>query len=53
MVKNPHCDAEDVGSIPGWGIKIPRAVEQLSPHVERLCAPTRVPTGHSEILVLQ
>ena len=54
MVKNPHCDAEDVGLIPGWGIKIPRAVEQLSPctataRVECLCAPTRAPMGHSEI----
>ena len=32
MVKNPPCNAEDVGSIPGQGIKIPHATEQLSPH---------------------
>ena len=25
MVKNPHCNAGDVGSIPGWGTKIPQA----------------------------
>ena len=38
QVKNPHCDAEDAGSIPGRGTKIPHAVEQLS-----LCtATTRV-----------
>ena len=29
-VKNPPCNAEDVGSIPGQGAKIPHAVEQLS-----------------------
>ena len=31
MVKNPPCNAVDVGSIPGQGTKIPHAVEQLSP----------------------
>ena len=32
MVKNPPVNAEDVGWIPGWGTKIPRATaEQLSP----------------------
>ena len=31
MVKNPHSSAGDVGSIPGWGTKIPRASEQLGP----------------------
>ena len=31
MVKNPPANAGDVGSIPGWGTKIPHAVEQLSP----------------------
>ena len=30
MVKNPPANAGDVGSIPGWGTKIPHAVEQLS-----------------------
>ena len=35
-VMNPHCNAGDVGSIPGGGTKIPYAVE-LSP-----CATTRV-----------
>ena len=33
MVKNLSCNAEDADSIPGWGTKIPHAVEQLSLHV--------------------
>ena len=32
MVKNPPCNAGDIGSIPGLGTKIPHAMEQLSPH---------------------
>ena len=32
MVKNPPSNAEDVGSIPGWGTKIPHATGQLSLH---------------------
>ena len=45
MVKNPPCNAEDVGSIPGQGAKTPHAVEQLSP-----CATTTAPvcSGASE-----
>ena len=31
MVKNLPCNAGDAGLIPGWGTKIPHAVEQLSP----------------------
>ena len=31
MVKNLPCNARDTGSIPGWGMKIPHSVEQLSP----------------------
>ena len=31
VVKNPPCNAGDVGLIPGWGTKIPHAVRQLSP----------------------
>ena len=31
VVKNSPCNAEDVGSIPGWEIKIPHAMEQPSP----------------------
>ena len=31
VVKNPPSSAADVGSIPGWGTKIPHAVGQLSP----------------------
>ena len=30
MVKNLSCNAEDMGSIPGWGTKILHATEQLS-----------------------
>ena len=29
--KNLPCSAGDEGSIPGWGIEIPHASEQLSP----------------------
>ena len=32
VVKNPPCNAEDAGSIPDQGTKIPRAAGQLSPH---------------------
>ena len=33
-----------MGSLPGWGIKIPHAVEQLSPRaqLERLSAMTKI-----------
>ena len=31
VVKNLPCNAGDVGSIPGWGTKIPHASDQLSP----------------------
>ena len=31
VVKNLPCNAEDLGSIPGWGTKIPRAMELLNP----------------------
>ena len=30
MVKDPSSNARDVGSIPGWGTKIPQAAGQLS-----------------------
>ena len=30
VVKNPPCKAGDMGSIPGWGTKMPHAEEQLS-----------------------
>ena len=29
MIKNLPCNAGDMGSIPGWGTKIPPAMEQL------------------------
>ena len=31
VVKNSLGNAGDLGSIPGWGTKIPHALEQLSP----------------------
>ena len=33
MVKNPPCNAGDVGLIPGWGAEMPHFLEQLSPSV--------------------
>ena len=30
MVKNPPCNAEDVGSVPGQGTKIPHSTEKLN-----------------------
>ena len=41
--KNQPCNAGDVGSIPGWGTKIPHAAEQLSLH-----STTREPACHDE-----
>ena len=32
VVKNPPSNAEDIGSISGWGTKIPHALRQLSLH---------------------
>ena len=31
MVNTAHCNAGDMGSIPGWVVKIPHITEQLSP----------------------
>jgi len=36
VVKNRPCDAGDAGSVPGWGTKIPHAMEQLG-------TPTKIP----------
>ena len=30
VIKNPPCNGKDEGLIPGYGTKIPHAVEQLS-----------------------
>ena len=43
VVKNSSCNAGDMGLIPGQGIKIPHASEQLSPHVK-----TKESVHHSE-----
>ena len=29
VVENPPCNSGDTGLIPGWGTKVPHAVEQL------------------------
>ena len=42
VVKNPPSNAGDAGSIPGWGTKIPHAMEQLSLH-----AATTEPAHHN------
>ena len=62
MDKNPPVNAGDMGSIPGWGTKIPHAEEQLSlgpavteptcsrtckPQLEGPCAATKDPAGHN------
>ena len=36
MVKNPPCNAEDMGLIPGQEAKVSHAAEQLSPHAPEL-----------------
>ena len=50
VVKNPPCNAGDMGSIPGWGTKIPHAMEQISPQAtstETVSASTEDPACHS------
>jgi len=42
VVKNLPCNAGDLGSIPGGGIKIPHAVGQLNP-----CTETTEPMCHN------
>ena len=51
MVRNPPCDAGDIGSIPGPGTKIPPAAEQLSPCTttgEFMCCNERFPRATSK-----
>ena len=40
VLKNPSCSEGDVGSIPGRGIKMPHAMEQLSPLTATPSPPT-------------
>ena len=42
VVKNPPCNAGDMGLIPGWKIMVPHAAEQLS-----LRAPTAELAHHN------
>ena len=44
VVKNPSYIAEDLGSIPGQGTKIPHATGQLSPQAARVCSAMENPT---------
>ena len=53
LVKNPCCNSENAGLVPGQGTKIPRAAEQLRPRTTAteparrnysLCATTKDPT---------
>ena len=46
VVKNPLLNAEDMGSVPGRGTKIPRAMKQLSPRATKYWAHTLEPTYH-------
>ena len=46
VVKNPPCNAGDVGSIPGQGTKIPNAMKEPSPQ-----AATTEPACHNKNLV--
>ena len=51
MVRNPPCNAGDIGSIPGPGTKIPHAAEQLSPCTttgEFICYNERFPRATSK-----
>ena len=53
VVKNPPSNAGDVGSIPGWGTKIPHAAGQLSPcaatpEPARSAATSEKPVRHNE-----
>ena len=50
MVKNPLCNAGDVGSILGQGTKTPYAVEQLSLPLELLssCSTISESLGHTK-----
>ena len=44
MIKNPPSNAQGTGSIPGWGTKITRALQQLSPSATA----REQPAGHRE-----
>ena len=48
MVKNPPSNAEDAGSIPDQGTKIPHATGKLSQHLQLLSTRTLEPTSHNE-----
>ena len=56
MVKTLPSNAGDMGSIPGWGTKIPNAAGQLSPHTattEPMHSGARAPQLERKACVLQ
>ena len=51
VVKNPPFDAEDMGSVSGWGTKIPPAAGRLGPRTataEPACHRQRAPVPQAE-----
>ena len=49
MIKNLPSNARDMGSVPGWGTKIPHALGQLSPLTTReACTLQQRPTAGKE-----
>ena len=49
MVKNPPCNAEDVGLISGWETRIAHIAGQLSSHLALLSLDTVRETIHHNI----
>ena len=48
VVKNPPSNAGDVGSIPGWGTKIPHASGQISLSTATTDPCSTIKTQHSQ-----
>ena len=48
VVKNPHSNAGDEGSIPGWGTKIPHATGQKLTHSNKDSAQSKQQVKKSE-----
>ena len=47
VVNNLPCNTGDVGSIPGWGTKIPHASEQPGPHATAMRSRALEPVCHN------
>ena len=54
MIKNSPFNAENVGSIPGQGTKIPHAMGQLSPRIatREACVLQRRPSAAKKIFLI-